>query len=163
MSYISAGNSTTTTIKIGGDTTGNLVFATGGANTTALTLTNAQVANFVNTPQVNGTALQTAKAWAQFLGGTGSPLTINGSFNISSITRTNVGRYVVNFTTNLTSNTYAVVSSSSITQSAGIFCVPFYTAAGTISAPTVASFPVIYLGTNGAPFDVDYGNIAVFL
>jgi hypothetical protein len=163
MSTISAGNTTTTTLVQTGDTTGNLIFTTGGANTTALTLTNAQVANFVNTPQVNGTALQTAQAWVQFLGGTGTPLTINGSFNISSVTRTNVGRYVVNFTNNLSANTYAVTASSAITQSQGIFAVPFYTAAGTISAPTVSSFPIIYLGTNGAPFDVDYGNIAVFL
>jgi hypothetical protein len=103
-----------------------------------------------------------AKAWVQFLGGTGSPLTINGSFNVSSVTRTNLGRYVVNFTTSMPNINYSVVASSSITQSAGIFAVPFYTAAGTISAPTVSSFPIIYLGTNGAPFDVDYGNISVF-
>lgn len=163
MSVISAGNTTTTTLTQTGDTTGNLVFTTGGSNTVALTLTNAQIANFANAPQVNGSPMYTAKAWAQFLGGTGSPLTINGSYNVSSITRTNVGKYVVNFTNNLTSNTYAVVASSSITQSQGIFAVPFYTAAGTISAPTVASFPLLYLGTNGAPFDVDYGNFAVFV
>ena len=194
MSVISAGNTTTTTLTQTGDTTGNLVFTTGGSNTVALTLNNAQVATFANSPKVgsgtvlssvtapatnpatgtpsssnylrgDGTwaSLQTAVAWAQFLGGTGSPLTINGSYNVSSITRTNVGKYVVNFTNNLTSNTYAVVASSAITQSQGIFAVPFYTAAGTISAPTVASFPLLYLGTNGAPFDVDYGNFAVFV
>ena len=42
MSYISAGNTTTTTLVQYGDTTGNLVFATGGANTAALKLDNAQ-------------------------------------------------------------------------------------------------------------------------
>ena len=42
MSFISAGNTTTTTLVVNGDTTGNLVFNTGGANTTALTITNAQ-------------------------------------------------------------------------------------------------------------------------
>jgi hypothetical protein len=42
MSYISAGNTTTTTLVQYGDTTGNLVFATGGANTAALTINNAQ-------------------------------------------------------------------------------------------------------------------------
>jgi hypothetical protein len=47
MSFISAGNTTTTTLVVNGDTTGNLVFNTGGANTTALTLTNTQGANFV--------------------------------------------------------------------------------------------------------------------
>jgi hypothetical protein len=109
-----------------------------------------------------GTPANTAVAWAQALGGTGTPLTINGSFNVSSITRTALGKYVVNFTNNLSNANYSVVASSAITQSQGIFAVPFYTAAGTISAPTTSSFPLLYLGTNGAPFDVDYVNFAVF-
>ena len=54
MSYISTGNTTTTAFKVGADTTGNLVFATGGANTTALTLTNTQAATFANTVTVTG-------------------------------------------------------------------------------------------------------------
>jgi len=49
MSFISAGNTTTTTLVVNGDTTGNLVFNTGGANTTALTITNAQNATFAGT------------------------------------------------------------------------------------------------------------------
>ena len=47
MSIIAAGNTTTTALVQTADTSGNLVFTTGGANTTALTLTNAQVATFV--------------------------------------------------------------------------------------------------------------------
>jgi len=46
MSTISAGNTTTTTLTQTGDLTGNLVFATGGANTTALTIDNTQKATF---------------------------------------------------------------------------------------------------------------------
>jgi hypothetical protein len=42
MSTISAGNTTTTAIVVTGDTTGNLVFATGGANTVALTIDSTQ-------------------------------------------------------------------------------------------------------------------------
>ena len=42
MSTISAGNTTTTAIRITGDTTGNLVFTTSGSNTVALTLSNTQ-------------------------------------------------------------------------------------------------------------------------
>lgn len=49
MSYISAGNTTTTTLKVYGDTTGNLVFTTGGANATALVLDAGQTATFSNT------------------------------------------------------------------------------------------------------------------
>lgn len=163
MSFISAGNTTSTTLKVYGDTTGNLVFATGGANATALTLTNAQVANFVNQPQVNGANMQTAQSWARFAGGTGSPLTIINSYNVSSVTRSGLGRYVVNFTSNLSANTYAVTASSASTQSMGIFCIPFYSALGTYSAPNVAAFTLLLEGTNGAAFDVDYCNFAVFL
>ena len=46
MSVIASGNTTTTALIYTGDTTGNLVFTTGGANTTALTLNNVQSANF---------------------------------------------------------------------------------------------------------------------
>ena len=57
MSVIQAGNTTTTSLIYTGDTTGNLVFTTGGANTTALTLSNTQAATFVgsvNTPNTFG-------------------------------------------------------------------------------------------------------------
>ena len=195
MSYISAGNTTTTTLVQYGDLTGNLVFTTGGANTTALTLDNAQVATFANAPKIgSGTILasvtapatnpatgtpsssnylrgdgtwstvgNTAQSWARFAGGTGSPLTIVNSYNVSSVTRSGLGRYVVNFTSNLSANTYAVTASSASTQSMGIFCIPFYSAVGTYSAPTVSSFTLLLEGTNGAGFDVDYCNFAVFL
>lgn len=46
MSVIQAGNTTTTSLIYTGDTTGNLVFTTGGANTVALTLANTQTATF---------------------------------------------------------------------------------------------------------------------
>jgi len=42
MSVIQAGNTTTTSLIYTGDTTGNLVFTTGGANTVALTIDSTQ-------------------------------------------------------------------------------------------------------------------------
>ena len=59
MSTISAGNTTTTSIIVTGDTTGNLIFTTGGANTTALTLSNTQAATFANTVTITGTLTAT--------------------------------------------------------------------------------------------------------
>lgn len=103
-----------------------------------------------------------ARAWVRFTGGTSSPLTITKAYNVSSVTRTNVGKYVVNFTTALDDTAYNVIASSSSTQSQGIFALPFYSAAGTTGTVTTSSFPILYLGTNGAPFDVDYCNIAIF-
>jgi len=46
MSIISASNTINTAFTVTGDTTGNLVFTTGGANTVALTLSNTQAATF---------------------------------------------------------------------------------------------------------------------
>ena len=59
MSIISAGNTTTTAFVVTGDTTGNLVFTTGGANTVALTLANTQAATFANNVTVSGSITAT--------------------------------------------------------------------------------------------------------
>jgi hypothetical protein len=53
MSTIASGNTTSTAVVITGDTTGNLVFTTGGANTVALTLSNTQAATFSGTVTAN--------------------------------------------------------------------------------------------------------------
>jgi len=46
MSYIAAGNTVTTAVTVNGDTTGNLIFTTGGSNLTAFTLDANQVSTF---------------------------------------------------------------------------------------------------------------------
>lgn len=62
MSYIAAGNTTTTALTTYGDTTGNLVFTTGGANTTALTLSNTQAATFAGAVTITGATTHTGNA-----------------------------------------------------------------------------------------------------
>ena len=49
-----------------------------------------------------------AKAWVNF---TGSTATINGSFNVSSVTRSSTGQYLVNFTTAMPNANYSVTQS----------------------------------------------------
>jgi hypothetical protein len=44
-----------------------------------------------------------AKAWVNFAGASGA---INGSFNVSSVTRSNTGRYTINFTTAMPNTNY---------------------------------------------------------
>lgn len=80
MSYISAGNTTTTTIKVYGDTTGNLVFATGGANTTALTLDNTQRATFAGAVTASGNVTVTAISTANSFVPTSTTAPTNGMF-----------------------------------------------------------------------------------
>ena len=54
-----------------------------------------------------------AKAWVNFSGAT-TP-TINGSFNVSSVTRASIGNYTVNFTTAMPNTTYSFLGSISDT------------------------------------------------
>ena len=56
MSTISAGNTVTTGFVVSSDATGNLVFVTGGANTVALTIDNAQAATFAGNANLTGTS-----------------------------------------------------------------------------------------------------------
>jgi hypothetical protein len=66
MSVISAGNTTTTSLTQTADTSGNLVFTTGGANTVALTLTNTQGATFAGTVTATGGVVVGASAAPAF-------------------------------------------------------------------------------------------------
>lgn len=59
MSVIAAGNTVSTGFTVSGDTTGNLVFTTGGSNTVALTLANTQVATFASNVTVTGSITAT--------------------------------------------------------------------------------------------------------
>ena len=69
------------------------------------------VANTINTDtglfSTNNAYLGIAKAWVNFAGASG---TINGSFNVSSVTRNSTGYYSVNFTTAMANTNYAGVS-----------------------------------------------------
>lgn len=55
-----------------------------------------------------------AKAWVQFQGGNGNTAgTINGSFNVSSVTVNGTGNYTINFATAMTNANYAALVTSS--------------------------------------------------
>jgi hypothetical protein len=73
------------------------------------------VANTINTDTgvftTNNAYQGIAKAWVNFVGSSGS---INGSFNVSSVTRDGTGQYRVNFTTAMPNANYAATAGSSI-------------------------------------------------
>lgn len=149
MSVIQAGNTTTTSLIYTGDTTGNLVFTTGGANTVALTLANTQAATFAGSVAVtgsltiaNGTALTNAStgsviAMVQFSAGSGT-VVINNSLNVTSVTRASAGVYTVNFTSSVGSNPYIVVTGGGVAAT--------YDAYATLSATSPTSTSAIILG-----------------
>lgn len=76
MSIIQAGNTTSTSLIYTGDTTGNLVFTTGGANTVALTIDSTQnittTNKFASASMPTGSVLQVIST------------TVTGSFSTSS-------------------------------------------------------------------------------
>jgi hypothetical protein len=83
MSYIAAGNTTTTALTTYADTTGNLVFTTGGANTTALTLSNTQAATFANNVTITGTSTHTGNASFSNITASGT-VTATGGFVVGA-------------------------------------------------------------------------------
>ena len=99
------------------------------------------VANTINTDtglfSTNNAYLGIAKAWVNFAGATG---TINGSFNVSSVTRVSTGSYTVNLTTAMPNANYALTISG-IVGGSGRSCY-------SDTAPTTTSFTVYC--TNGA-------------
>ena len=89
------------------------------------------------TTSVASTAQGTAKAWVNFVGSTG---TINRSYNVSSVTRSSSGIYVINFTNNLASNYYAVSGCVSIDGTLGSSGTPcFIVTGGTSSSQQTTS------------------------
>ena len=101
------------------------------------------VANTINTDtglfSTNNAYLGIAKAWVNFTGSSGA---INGSFNVSSITRNNTGYYTVNFTTAMTNANYTVsaqvgTNGSSMPYSC-LFCDTV--SSNTQVTPTTSSF-----------------------
>lgn len=100
-----------------------------------------------------------AKAWVRFTGTTG---VINGSFNISSVTRTGTGAYSVAFTTAMVDSNYTAVSSDS--PSAGntlVLSQMFSTSSYVATAPTTTGF-IFLTEYAGTPRDPTYSNVVVF-
>ena len=103
------------------------------------------------------------KAWAQF---TGSSATINGNFNISSVTRNGTGDYTVNFTTAMSNANYAVNFSGSNASSGANFIMGttlfVATSGATRQAPTTSAFRFITYNNNASLIDPEYVCISVF-
>ena len=99
-----------------------------------------------------------AKAWVNFNGATAA---INGSFNVSSITRVSTGYYTVNFTTAMSNANYAAAVSAGDGGNAGRFAFANFALSGS-GAPTTTTF---YMGTGtfiGTPTDFSYTSAIIF-
>jgi hypothetical protein len=96
------------------------------------------------------------KAWVQFTGGT-TP-SINGSFNVSSITYNSTGDYTITFTTAMANTNYAVAGGANInTSNTGfLFLCPFAGSSSPYSfAPTTSSFRLLMTWNGGVAGALD--------
>lgn len=93
---------------ISGNTTvnGNVTLAAGKTLTLASAPTSSLEA--ATKGYVDGNSVSKSKAWVKFNGANG---TISASYNVTSVTRTAVGTYSINFTTAIADANYVVVGS----------------------------------------------------
>jgi len=103
-----------------------------------------------------------AKAWVNFTGSSGS---INGSYNVSSITRNNTGYYTINMTNAMPNTNYAVnvtvSTNGSVAPYSFLYCDTV--ASNTLISPTTSSF-VFCVSNSGQSvrYDPSYCMVSVF-
>jgi hypothetical protein len=98
-----------------------------------------------------------AKAWIRF-DGRANPVTIQGSFNISSVTYVEAGLYTLNFTTAMPNTSYAAASMGewkSGFSSAGVVCM------NQDYPPSTTALTVSYNGVGGSANLYYYVNVIV--
>jgi len=105
-----------------------------------------------------------AKAWAR-ISLSGTTVTINKSYNISSVTRNSTGYYSVSFSNALPDANYSVVGSASVNTASSVFS--FFELFGTgsspyYSAPTTSGFVFATIGSSGSLQDTVYSSFTVF-
>ena len=115
------------------------------------------VANTINTDTAgavfttNNALTGVAKAWVRF-SVSGTTVTINGSFNMSSVTRDSTGNYTFALTTAMPNANYSVVPAMGGIDVAGgqyTASIPFGIAASPFYAlPTTTTFNVAYTAAN---------------
>jgi hypothetical protein len=102
-----------------------------------------------------------AKAWVNFQGGTGNTAgTINGAFNVSSITVNGTGNYTVNFTTAMPNANYiTMVQGRQVTGSG-------YNLLGSTTDSTAQTTSLVRISYNQVntttTFNPDIAGVAVF-
>jgi hypothetical protein len=157
--------STSTGLVQSADTSGNIELQNNG--TTRLTVGSSGVTiPTLNTPtgvlatQNGMTGI--AKAWVQVLGG--NPPTVNGSFNVSSVTRVSTGIYTVAFTTAMSNANYAVATATSSTNANSCYSPQIFSGTSNWSyqAPTTGGFNYVTSLSTTNVTDTPYSCVVVY-
>lgn len=103
-----------------------------------------------------------AKAWVQF-GVSATTPTVNGSFNISSITRTGTGIYTASFTTAMANINYSAIGTmATTTAGAGLGAVTTFANGTTYVAPTTSTFYASFGNSSVGFAEPTLASLAVF-
>jgi hypothetical protein len=104
------------------------------------------------------TGKQVCKAWVNFNGQSGASPVIRGSFNVSSVTRSGTGSYVVNFTTAMPDANY------SWTANTWGYSISPADSGTPITASSLSLSSYYVSGTSGqrAAWDTTFAAIAIF-
>jgi hypothetical protein len=101
-----AGSDTQVQYNSSGNLAGSSALTFNGTTLATTTLQSTNLSDGTNSTSTTNSIRGSAKAWANFDGV--SSVTIRASFNVSSITRSSAGVYVVNFTNALTDANYCI-------------------------------------------------------
>jgi len=118
------------------------------------TITISTLSDGTNSTSATNPILGSAKAWVRF-DGRANPVTVQGSFNISSITYVSAGLYTLNFTTAMANANYSAAGMGEWKNgfsSAGVVCMdqdyPPSTTALTVSYAGVGANTNLYYYVN---------------
>ena len=123
---------------------------------TVTTLTNTTLSDGTNSTSTTNPIRGSAKAWVNFSGVT--TVTINSSYNVSSVTRTATGQYTINMTTAMSDVNYAFVVNGANDSNGCSYAAP----RGIGQTITTSSFMVTGCNGGNAITDMSYCYIAVF-
>jgi len=147
-------------VVISGDTSGAITLAApavAGTNTITLPASAGTVALTSGLPA----SAQLCKAWVNFNGVSG--VTVRASYNISSVTRSSTGIYVINFTTALTDANYCINMSTSVgATAAGGYTTMVNSSNTTIVTPTTTSCTVSINLVGVGSQDSSYVMVSIF-
>ena len=100
-----------------------------------------------------------AKAWVNY---NGSSQTINGSFNVSSVTYSSTGQYVVNFTTTMSNTNFAVAVSTNKDNNINDANMRITTGTDGTVVPTATSVPITIFRGDGTAVNPTRVGVVVF-
>jgi hypothetical protein len=105
------------------------------------------------------TAINTAKAWVNFNGTTG---TIRSSYNVSSVTYNGIGEYTVNFATPMANANYTVIGGGQHWRSSSTTYGNITTNIQFDTTPTVNSVQIVTTSYNEQPKSTAIVTVAIF-